>query len=169
MTLEVAPSWQNLHQPEDVNSDTSVTPIDALIIINYLNADQPRKLAGPPTGPPFWDVHLDGFVTPLDALTVINYLNRRRTVDGEGEGEGDGGSLVGTAGESEAGGRTGAKRRAALLETAGSEIVSLGPYRDESEMRWGARRQRRVNWLWDVWSGRDLSSSVGQALEWPVQ
>jgi hypothetical protein len=175
VTLEVAPSWQNRHLPVDVNSDTFVTPIDALIVINYLNLNQPRQLAGPPTGPPFWDVNLDRFVTPLDALTVINYLNRRRTGDGEGdgegegEGEGDGGNVAGAVGESAAGGSTGAPRRAALVKTAGSEIVSLGPYRDESEMRWGARRQRRVNWLWDVWSGRHLSRSVGQALEWPVQ
>jgi hypothetical protein len=144
-----------------------VTPIDALMVINYLNSGQPRQLAGSPTGPPFWDVHADGFVTPLDALTVINYLNQRHS--GSGEGEGGSGGWAGTVGESEAGRRPGAQQRAALPETAGSDIVSLSPIRHESDMPWGTRRQRRVHWFWDVWSGHDLSNSVGRALEWPLE
>ena len=66
-----------------MNSDTFVSPIDALLVINDLNAIGARPLVDPPTGPPFIDVNGDGFLSPLDALLVINYLNR----GGAGEGE----------------------------------------------------------------------------------
>ena len=55
--------------PADVNGDEEVTPLDALIVINFLNRDSQTvdlKL----------DVNGDNVVTPLDALRVINYLNR---------------------------------------------------------------------------------------------
>ncbi len=67
--------------PEDVDQDGFVSPLDVLVIINYLNI----KLGGPPPpDQPRLDVDLDGFVSPLDALVVINYVNRHA---GGGEGE----------------------------------------------------------------------------------
>lgn len=63
----------------DVNGDGSVTPVDALLIINHLNLRASN-----------WNVRLDvssdGRVTPSDALIVINYLNKKNaTMSGEGE------------------------------------------------------------------------------------
>ena len=81
VVVHVVRSWQNVRNPLDVNSDTLVTPIDALQVINYLNAGLPSQLDGLPAGPPFRDVNGDGFVSPIDSLRVINFLN------GKGQGE----------------------------------------------------------------------------------
>jgi hypothetical protein len=83
VAVEVVPSWQNVRRPLDVNSDTFVSAIDALLIINYLNAGHPSRPEGTPGGPPFWDVTGDGYIAPLDALLVINYLNRLARGEGE--------------------------------------------------------------------------------------
>jgi hypothetical protein len=91
VTVRVVPSWQNLRNPLDVNSDMRIEPLDALLVINDLNANGPGRLIDPPTGPPFPDVNGDGFVSPIDALLIINYLNRENGFQGgEGEGEGEG-------------------------------------------------------------------------------
>ena len=80
----------------DVNADGSVTPIDALIIINALNRNIPSLLPTEPTGdpevdpPPFYDVNNDGFVSPIDVLQVINFLNAQAAAVAEGEPNDDG-------------------------------------------------------------------------------
>ncbi|MCA9192062.1 MAG: hypothetical protein KDB03_09875 [Planctomycetales bacterium] len=83
-------SWHNFLQREDVNGDTFVTPIDALIIINELNG--PKYGAAdtgllPIPGPEIsntygLDVSCDGFVAPNDALRIINALNADRYTSG---------------------------------------------------------------------------------------
>lgn len=78
--------WQNPLEPLDVNGNGSIEPLDALIIINYLN----RSSAGPPpvmtdAPPPYLDLRGTGSVAPLDALIIINYLNRQNGIAGEGE------------------------------------------------------------------------------------
>ena len=82
-------SWQNPGQHCDVNDDSHVTPLDALLIINYLNnhPGSKRLPPAPAAPPPYYDVTNDEFMTPLDALTVINYLNAHRGGASEGEGE----------------------------------------------------------------------------------
>ncbi len=82
--VDVDLPWQNPSNPTDTNNDGSVTPLDALLIINYLNSAG----SGPvPTGDPFpfYDVNGDNFVSPVDVLLVINELNNRRASSGEGE------------------------------------------------------------------------------------
>ncbi len=56
----------------DVNLDFSVTALDALTVINYLDREQPVLVADYHA----LDVNRDGRVTALDALNVINYLHR---------------------------------------------------------------------------------------------
>jgi hypothetical protein len=67
-----------------------VDPLDALQVINHLNASGPGQLAlsGPQADvqPPLLDVDGDGQVLPQDVLLVINYLNR---TNNSSEGEGD--------------------------------------------------------------------------------
>ncbi|MCB9873883.1 MAG: hypothetical protein H6821_06850 [Planctomycetaceae bacterium] len=72
----------------DTNNDGTVAPIDALLIINELNAkgaypissvDQPGERA-------LLDVNGDGFVSPLDVLMIINHLHRQ-TIAAEGEAD----------------------------------------------------------------------------------
>lgn len=84
VVVNVMPSWQNLHHPLDVNSDGVVSPIDALLVINYLNSGLPARLEGVPSGPPLRDVNGDGYISPLDALLVINYLQLQAAGAGEG-------------------------------------------------------------------------------------
>jgi hypothetical protein len=83
----------NPARPLDVNADTHVSPIDALLVINELNTGGARGLTGTGSGSPppvdqgegenqagvYYDVNNDGYVSPIDALMVINALN------GEGE------------------------------------------------------------------------------------
>lgn len=89
--------WNNPLRSLDVNADTFVTPIDALLIINDLNYRGSRKLPNPPqppfVPPPFLDVNRDGFVTPGDALLIINYLNTGGEGEGESGAEGEGPSV----------------------------------------------------------------------------
>jgi VCBS repeat-containing protein len=77
-------AWQNPLNRFDVNADGTVSALDVLIIINFLN----QGLGGPvpinAIGPPFRDVNGSDFVTPADVLVLVNRLNQI-TPDGEGE------------------------------------------------------------------------------------
>jgi hypothetical protein len=87
----VSDFW-NGARPEDVNADSHISPVDALLVINELNTSGSRTLTGNGGEPPpidqgegesqaqaYYDVNNDGYVSPVDALMVINALN------GEGE------------------------------------------------------------------------------------
>lgn len=76
--VQVAFGWHNLVDGFDVDGDAYITPLDALIVINNLNAFGARELPDVPSGesPPYFvDVNGDGFCSPLDALAVIIRLN----------------------------------------------------------------------------------------------
>jgi Tol biopolymer transport system component len=81
-------AWQNPVGPLDSTQDTFITPRDALVIINTLNALGRRELTTPTSQNDlpehYFDVNGDHFVSPLDALLVINYLTG---LSGSGEGE----------------------------------------------------------------------------------
>ncbi len=70
----------NLQHPwdrYDVNNDGSVTPLDALVVINYLARNPDHSLPSDRSlGSPFYDVDQNHQVTPRDALQVINRLAR---------------------------------------------------------------------------------------------
>jgi VCBS repeat-containing protein len=81
--------------PLDTSNDGLITPLDAILVINALNA-RPKAdaeasaegLLHASTFNPMLDTSGDGVLNPLDAVLVINYLNRHRLA-GNGEGEGD--------------------------------------------------------------------------------
>jgi hypothetical protein len=73
--VALAGGWQNLADPLDVDSDGQVSPLDALLVINQLNAGGSRPLDVSLAPPPFLDVSGDNYLSPLDALMVINALN----------------------------------------------------------------------------------------------
>jgi hypothetical protein len=82
----------NSFLPEDVNQSGDVTPLDAINIINELNAHGPHALPKSATTAEgesdraallLLDVNADHFVSPIDALAVINYLNRVSAAEGE--------------------------------------------------------------------------------------
>lgn len=73
-----AADWQNATNRLDVNMSGMVEPLDALIVINYINEHGTGTLESKPTNysGPLMDVNGDGSMSPLDALIVINSLNR---------------------------------------------------------------------------------------------
>ena len=72
--LENETPFHNDDNPYDVDGNGTVTPLDALAIINYLNIYGPGPVG--PGDPGYgYDVNGDGQVTALDALLVINILN----------------------------------------------------------------------------------------------
>jgi Ca2+-binding RTX toxin-like protein len=99
LAVDVNPgAWQFAHQwlPNryDVDASGSVFPIDALLVINYLNAAGIGNLTQQPGGtsaPLFLDVSGDNAISPLDALLVIIYLN----AGGDPEGESSSNSSAG--------------------------------------------------------------------------
>ncbi|MDA1049118.1 MAG: right-handed parallel beta-helix repeat-containing protein [Planctomycetota bacterium] len=86
--IRVDNPYHNEELAIDVNDDGLVTPLDALLIINKMNAGGTSALPMPPqfdpTGQPLFDVNNDLFITPIDALLVINHLNQNQAA-GEGE------------------------------------------------------------------------------------
>ncbi len=66
--------WQNPQNPNDVNGDGQVSPIDVLLVINAINAQGSRMLSSGDIAPPYLDANGDGFVSPIDALRVINAI-----------------------------------------------------------------------------------------------
>ncbi len=97
--------WQNPWNRLDVDDSGSVTPLDALLIINELNrAGGPHELVPPTDGqvpPLFLDVAGDDYVTPLDALHVINYLNLVASLGASSASVGSAGGQVSGASEGE--------------------------------------------------------------------
>lgn len=80
---------QNPTLPQDVNNDGSVSPIDALLIINQMTRSigAEGEQAGAPLSSQYYlDVNGDSRASAVDALQVINYL-ARMTSNGSGEGE----------------------------------------------------------------------------------
>ena len=72
----------------DVNADTFVSPIDALLVINRLNKEASGSSAEGESLKHYYDVDGNTRVTPRDALMVINHLNELVKSQASGEGEG---------------------------------------------------------------------------------
>lgn len=71
------PSWTNPTDPCDVNGKDGVTPLDALVLINHINArpGDTTLPASPPSPPIYYDVNGDGLLTPNDLLQVVRRIN----------------------------------------------------------------------------------------------
>jgi hypothetical protein len=90
LTVPSATPWTNPLLATDVDGSGSVTPLDALLVINALNSRAPVGSDGRfrPASElqardfAFIDVSGDSRLSPLDALLVINRLNQR---NGSGE------------------------------------------------------------------------------------
>lgn len=95
VTVQVLNSkWQNPSGFLDVNADGSVSPIDALIVINYLNSGQETNLTLTDIVPaPYLDPTGDERVAPNDVLAIINFLNQNSGGAGEGEASDNAGSI----------------------------------------------------------------------------
>jgi hypothetical protein len=116
--------WTNPSNRFDVNNDGFVSPIDALLVINSLNAGGSRPLGGEgEAGKIYFDVNSDGAISPVDALQVINVLN---SGSGEGEAEGEG-TLAGPTSDSSRDSNvlTIKSSRLAALESADAVVQQL--------------------------------------------
>ena len=97
--------WTNARNKLDVNDDGVVSPIDALMVVDWLNAGNTSlpTMVDPNNQPGFLDVNSDNSCSPIDALLVVDYLNGNRFRFA---------SIIGTGGQS------------ASLTLASSPIVS---------------------------------------------
>jgi hypothetical protein len=100
-TITVTPHefpWQNADLPPDVDGSEAVTPLDVLILINWINSNGagpvPTAIPDPVDSPLFLDVYGDNLVTAIDVLTVVNYINSHVSA-GPQSAEGEGGPSVG--------------------------------------------------------------------------
>jgi len=59
-------------------------PIDALLLINHINAVGSHALTSPLPGIPFPDTNGDNNISPGDVLLVVNHLNSVGNQEGEG-------------------------------------------------------------------------------------
>jgi Ca2+-binding RTX toxin-like protein len=68
--------WQNTANRFDVNRDGSVSPLDALLVINDLNLRGPHLLTGfPQPSEPLLDISGEIVVSSLDAAQILDKLN----------------------------------------------------------------------------------------------
>ena len=81
MGADVSPAI-NLYHPTDVNQDESTSAIDALLVINALNADTELEESGHMV-----DTNGDKSLSAVDALIVINDLNEPESESTEEEPE----------------------------------------------------------------------------------
>jgi hypothetical protein len=85
---DIPEPWHNKARPLDVDNDGVLSPVDAVLIINQINARGAGALPTPAPGNPpteFVDVDGDNFLTPVDVQLVINAINAGVSVGGEGE------------------------------------------------------------------------------------
>ena len=68
--------WHNSPMPTDVSKDGALSPIDALLVINHINATGTGP-APAVVGEPVWfyDTNNDNMISPVDVLLVINAIN----------------------------------------------------------------------------------------------
>ncbi|MEM9827292.1 MAG: GEVED domain-containing protein [Planctomycetota bacterium] len=97
LQFNFGPGWHNAANPGDINNDGSVTPRDALNVLNELRRvsyhDEETSVLFSPIlvdpFPGFWfDQDANNRITPLDALRVLNEVRRNQSGGGSG-GEGE--------------------------------------------------------------------------------
>jgi hypothetical protein len=76
-------AFHNAENPQDVNQDQRVSPLDALIVISQLNETGARILVGENDSACYVDVSGDGYISPIDVLLVVDRLNRGAAAEGE--------------------------------------------------------------------------------------
>jgi hypothetical protein len=89
ITVQAVADYQNPLLRADVNKSGNVTPIDALIAINYINGPAggvlPPDPAPPATPEYYYDVDGSGKCDAADVLAIVNVLNSVASAGGEGE------------------------------------------------------------------------------------
>jgi hypothetical protein len=77
--------WTNVHNVYDVDGDGEVAPMDALVIINYINTNGSGPVPSDAAADaPFLDTTADNHIAADDVLAVLNqrhYLNLVEKID----------------------------------------------------------------------------------------
>jgi hypothetical protein len=92
--------------------------LDALIVINAINAWGVGPITLGRLSAPYLDVNADGILTAMDVLAVINYINSQGAGTSNGEGEAE-------SGEPRAESQTGVDSRKAIAALSSVEYVGL--------------------------------------------
>jgi hypothetical protein len=85
-TVMAGDCFHNFMLPEDADANGSVTPLDALVVIDRINqsfSNRPSR-SNATTDLALVDVDADNSLSPLDALGVINHLNAQTTLGSGG-------------------------------------------------------------------------------------
>jgi ELWxxDGT repeat protein len=82
--VELTTPWHNAAAGLDVDADSHIVALDALLIINWINAGGAGPVPAGISGPFFYDTNDDALIGSVDALLVINYING---VTAEGEAD----------------------------------------------------------------------------------
>jgi hypothetical protein len=132
--------YHNEINPLNVDGDpqNAVSAIDAVMIINWINANPGTSelpVGGNPRVLGYLDVDNDGFCSAADAILVINYLNSPAGTPARGGGGGEGEVSAEAAANSSAEGETASGLAAvqAAAEAAQSRRTSSGPPRNAAE------------------------------------
>ncbi len=92
--------YHNEENPMDVDGDGVITPLDPLLIINYINNHGPGAVSqGEGESGGQIDVDGDGEVSPIDILIIINSLNEQSGRSNGPSGSSAGGTLPSGEGE----------------------------------------------------------------------
>ena len=83
-TVMAGDCFHNFVLPEDADASGSVTPLDALVVINRINQSIASTASNPNSANAkgLVDVDADAAITPLDALVVIDHLNAQNLASG---------------------------------------------------------------------------------------
>ena len=83
-TVMAGDCFHNFVLPEDADASGSVTPLDALVVINRINQSIASNASNPNSlnAQGLADVDADAAITPLDALVVIDHLNSQNLASG---------------------------------------------------------------------------------------
>ena len=83
-TVMAGDCFHNFVLPEDADASGSVTPLDALVVINRINQSIASNASNPNPlhAQGLADVDADAAITPLDALVVIDHLNSQNLASG---------------------------------------------------------------------------------------
>jgi len=89
-SIVLAQTWRNPVNPHDVDGNGRVSPLDALIVISYLNSQfgDSTLPVTPGAPPPYYDVNGDDRCSAADVLMIVNFINAQEASRaGEAEGE----------------------------------------------------------------------------------
>ncbi len=115
----------------DVNADGELSPLDALIVINYLNAPaQANRVGDGESSGIRLDVNGDGWISPLDVLMLVNHLN-----------SGNGG--IGGEGESDASRFSTGSVEATAIDLAFADLDQWANFRNQARKQRGIPRSVR--------------------------